>query len=698
MNFGDILKDVGVDSVKKESGKLSFSELLVAKTGVEEREDKDGILNEISDVESKTKCKEDEEVVKRDIIGLLEEVNGYKFSEEQIKVIKDSNRPLNVVACAGAGKSSVLISKILYMEEEEKISPTNVIAISFNRESVTSLRDRYKSIRLALGKSTLVEPTFSTFHSLFFRLLRGVPKYRNIKVVDEKAYTFNLLQKVRGNSEDANRSVLEGYMSLRGRLINEGYIKEYQMLVNGSNDKFGISFLKGVDLPNFSLVMGTYETLKEERKEIDFEDMQVMLREELIEKGNTKIAENFQSVYDKFLIDEYQDINSLQIEIMDVLIGDKIGGLITVGDADQSIYGFRGSDPKYITNFTLLYKGSVRHFLGNNFRCKSNILESVVPSIEKNETRVAYEMKAENSGGEVYAIEGDIEPFIEAIEYDFGKKDEDTAVLVRLNMQQKILSDLLTENDIDVCINRETSTIRRDLVYRDVIGLITAIKNEDADMLSTYSGKIFPYIKKEVWKDVVEYDKDWEQEILYNAEYKIPEKTVLNINKVKSLTKAKSLIVFAYKLLHSYYERISEKGYVSMREVELIVRHMHKTAYDFGLADYLKRERLKEQKLQDNFNNGKGIKIYTMHGVKGLEFDNVYIYELDDRILPDMSKVKAIEKQGFYTEAQEYLEEERRLFYVAWTRAKNKLVYYYTSENNLSMFGREIDDSKIIKL
>src|SRR5699024_1272480 len=151
----------------------------------------------------------------------------------------------------------------------------------------------------------------------------------------------------------------------------------------------------------------------------------------------------------------------------------------------------------------------------------------------------------------------------------------ETVILVRLNMQQKVLSDILIENDVDVCIKNERSTVRNDIVYKDIMSIIQAVKYRDAEIMKNNSRKILPYLKRDIWDNIIDYDKDWIEEIVENPQYKIDNTLRKNINDLYNYTKTKNMIIVAYKMLKPYYDKISQKGYVSMKDVELIVKHMY---------------------------------------------------------------------------------------------------------------------------
>src|SRR5699024_2943530 len=255
---------------------------------------------------------DDEEMIKR-----IESSNGFPLSEEQLQVVREYGRPLSVVACAGAGKTSVMVSKMIYMEQIHKVKASSILGISFNKEAVENLKKRYKELRKGMGLSTIVLPSFNTFHSIFYSLLRSESKYRKYTFTSEGEYTYKLLKKVKQTSSDeGNKKVLEDYFNIRGKLINEGYNEVYRSVINGDVTRTGISYLKDIDLQNFILVMSTYESIKEERQELDFEDMQLLLYEEVVKNENKNIIDRFRLVYQHVFIDEYQDINSIQIELL----------------------------------------------------------------------------------------------------------------------------------------------------------------------------------------------------------------------------------------------------------------------------------------------------------------------------------------------------------------------------------------------
>lgn len=635
--------------------------------------------------ETSVETEKDLEVIKQ-----LENSIGFPFSEEQLKVLRKSGVPLSIISCAGAGKTTVLVSKILYLDLMHGVNPNRVLGITFNKEASESLKERYKKIRKGVGKSAVITPSFNTFHSLFYKMLRSIPKYGRYQVVNMSSYTYPLLKKVKYSSgESDNTKVLDDYMNLRGKLINEGHNELYWGLINGEIKTVSIDYMLEIDIENFVLVMSTYESLKEERRELDFEDMisilyQVMYDEEDATEGD-RLSKTFREVYDYVFIDEYQDINYIQMKIIDKLLDDDMTNNLTViGDADQCIYEFRGSNPSYIVDFIMNYKNAERLYLGLNYRCKGDVLYPIISSITKNSKRVEYDMGAFLEGGEVQEVVGD-DAFVNKVSEEADENND--IILVRLKMQQKVLSDKLIENDVAVCINNSNSTIRNDIVYRDVMDVIHAIKFDDVEKILKVSYKLFPWIKRDVWKKIDEYGVGWMSEILDSGKYTIASDIRKDISKVRGYTKAKNMVAFAYKLLSTYYKKISKKGYVSMKDVEIIVRHMLATTYDLSLEDYLIRERRKEAILQDNFKNGTGLRIGTMHSVKGLEYNKVFLYGLNNDVIPNENRMTSMNPD----EVKQYIEGERRLFYVAWTRAKDTLIYNYESMAKKSMFIDELN-------
>lgn len=252
------------------------------------------------------------------------------YSDEQRAIIRHFGKPLNIVSCAGSGKTAVLIAKMLYTQIHHKVQAYNMLAITFNTKASVEIKERYNKGKQQLGLKG--SPEFRTFHSLFLMMLKTVNKYKDIKVVSHTDYLFELLNKVRKPNEDSDKSaLLDDMMSFKGVLINNGHSIDGIQNCENHEDLVGGKFF----LDNYIDVITLYNQRKKRDKAIDFDDMIVLLYEELYMNGNTELITNFQNVFKYIYMDEYQDISKIQIDIMDKLIEDK-NKLVTIGDDDQS--------------------------------------------------------------------------------------------------------------------------------------------------------------------------------------------------------------------------------------------------------------------------------------------------------------------------------------------------------------------------
>lgn len=300
----------------------------------------DNIFEELSNIEDiglsfknseKGISMEEETELEREIIDDISKSLGVPYSEEQRKIIRHSGKPLNIVSCAGSGKTAVLIAKMLFDQQHNGVQPYNILAITFNTKASEEIKERY--IKGARNMNLRGQPEFKTFHALFLMMLKTVNKYRNVNVLSSTGkYTFKLLDIVRKPSEDSDKStLLQDMFSFRSKLINNNISITGVDNLEQFEDSEEFSF----NIDNYRSVMTKYNQLKEKDNVIDFDDMIRLIYEELVEHKNQQIIDNFQNVYKYVYIDEYQDISNIQMEIMDILIKDK-NKFVSIGDDDQS--------------------------------------------------------------------------------------------------------------------------------------------------------------------------------------------------------------------------------------------------------------------------------------------------------------------------------------------------------------------------
>lgn len=625
--------------------------------------------------------------VNEEAVDKIQKAMKLNFSEEQLKIITHSCSPLNVLSCAGSGKSTVLVAKMLYREIAHEIKPVNMLGITFNKDASAEIEERYREARAKarLGRGSM--PTFKTFHSLFLMILRNIDGYSKHKVVQEGKYTFPLLKLVISDGSTDKMSILNDMLAHRGSLINHGLSKDGLQGATFNDVNFNED--------NYRKVIAKYIELKNENNELDFDDMLVFLHTELIENENEDAKEAFRRVFKDVYIDEYQDISRIQMDIMDKLILDE-NRFVTIGDDDQSIYGFRGSDPEFIRDFIYRYPNAERLFLGDNYRCKENILNPVIASISKNEVRVDKSIRAFNQGGdvEVIPIEKTYNELAGKIKYDtkdmYASDFDDIGILVRLNSQRMIIADVLAENGVQVDIGGMNYSLRADKVYKTAIGLVNAIKNEDNALFAEYGRAMFRSVNRNVF-DKYKHDKrrNWYEETIVDNRYNLPEQVLAIVKKIKKTNNMKNAIGYVWKQLQGYYEGLAKGGFGRIDKVIEIYRHLFEIADGLTIEQFRKSERMKEGFLSMYCGSGNGVQIKTLHSVKGLEFKTVYLIGLDGQKFPNEGHMERLREKGG-TEERDYVEEERRLFYVGWTRAIDRLVISYNKKDP-SMFLTEVE-------
>lgn len=627
--------------------------------------------------------KEEKEKEKENELAVIERLEtniDMNFSEEQKKVITHFGSPLNVIACAGAGKSTVIVNKMFYLELAKQIKVNEMLVITYNTEARKEIEERYLKLRKSLKIQNRKLPTFKTFHALFLMILKTLNKYKNVQVISGTEYNYDLMKLIVNDGVKDKKEVLSDILKYRGTVINKSISEDGIENVDFENVSFRPSIYKKV--------IAKYEQLKQLNNSIDFDDMMIILKHELQGKNKDKLVEDFRNTFSYILIDEFQDISKLQLDIIDMLVGD-FNKYVVVGDDDQTINSFRGAETKYIKDFILRYPRAERLFLSSNYRCKSNILDTVKGSIKRNISRVDKEIKAFNSGGNVKAvpIKKDISDLADIIKEDLSKMEEnnysisDFAVLVRLNSQRMILADSLAEKGINVDIGNMNYSLRNNKVYKTIFMVIKAIKEKNDSAFSEVGHMIFKSVNKKL---IADYSRNpnisWYKDFVSQPKYLVSNTIIDTINKIEQSNNARNCILYSFQLLKEHYVTLSEKGFYNMQQVLEIVKHLSVISKGLTVAKFYKSEKIKESYLEYHCNSFDGIKIKTLHTVKGLEFKNVYFVGIDADKLPNIYQLEHLISNGNVDEAVQYIEEERRLLYVGITRAIENLTISYSMD------------------
>ena len=605
----------------------------------------------------------------------IEQALDLTFSEEQRAVVRAYGQPVSIIACAGAGKTTTLIAKLLYLELAHGVKPYEMLAISYTKKAVDDIEKRYNQARLKMDLPKYT-PVFTTFHALFRRIIMSVGEYQDVKVVDSTSYIYPLLPVIggRGLSESTKYDTVASILRFRSYAINRGYT------ITG-DDLESSRLLEAQDLGmefsdyNYYRVVKEYNKLKEENGDLDFDDLQGLCVDLLTSpRYKEQLLQEFGGAYSSILIDEYQDISPVQNKVMSLLI-QEIGsqGLIVIGDDDQCIYKFRGAEPDIILDFEFTHLNAKRLHLATNYRCPYNILNFVAPSIEENTRRVNKDLQAVKKGGFVGYIDlkDGYQGFVDELQVDYLEMAhrDDLAILVRNNNQRTLLADILARNNMRVDIQSMSWSLYESSFYKRIMGIIKTIKRSDNYQFSANHWIYAPSMRKDEALIYGRRETDWVEEVL-NGRLDLGYKRNEIVKQILLGDNARELVKLAYSLVKEHYVSGSRRGYYNMARINESYDYMLGIADNLTYNEYLDNNKKVKAKLDGQIGRGQTISIYTMHGVKGLEFKNVYIFNATDNYM----------LRGDKAESLATVEEERRLFYVAVTRAMEKVVFVHSSK------------------
>ncbi|WP_291648494.1 ATP-dependent helicase [Clostridium sp.] len=571
-----------------------------------------------------------------------------RYQKEAV-YIKEKN--VLVVAAPGSGKTTVIINRVNYLVNELKVRLGNIIIITFTRAAADNMRNRYKNV---FNKE--IAPFFGTFHGLFYKIL--LREGFNISIIDG------------GISHRIIKSVLAKYSDE----VSEDKIKEAL-----NNISFFKTSLK--DIEEFKTTMAKdifieclqkYEEYKSKNGLWDFDDLSIKVINLL--RDNPNILLKYRELFKYILVDEFQDCDELQIQFLKMI--NQENSLFAVGDEDQCIYSFRGSKPEYMVRFDEIFPEAKKIYLSINYRSNENIVEVSKEVIKNNKSR---NDKVINSYKDSIGIIKFTTPYDEKIQGDeiaciIEKSIDslsDNAVLYRTNMEARSMIDTFTRRRIPFVLLDKGYNFFEHFICKDILSYLKlSINIKDKESFLSVINKPFRYVSKsnlEYIRNSLE-DKspfdiliDKKDTPPYQAK-KLDElrRDILYLNKL-SLSGAIQYIVSGLDYI-DYLKEYGERYNQSIEELEDIIEEF-KSAAD-GLKTIIELlshvERVKE-KIEESKAVQEGVILSTIHGVKGMEFKNVFIINATEETIPHKSSM------------DENIEEERRLFYVGITRAIDNL-------------------------
>lgn len=606
----------------------------------------------------------------------LSRETGVEMNEMQKEAISHPGGPLLLLATPGAGKTTVLNARILYLILRQGVNPANILALTFSKAAAKEMDVRFQQLYGQLVKQRI---RFSTIHSFCYNIVRTY--------FQEKGIAFTLIENEQGAF--SKNSVLKRlYEEINHTIITEDKLEE---LANA------ICFIKNSMMPilnvqnmetkvkDLGLIYEAYEHYKKNAHPgntlIDFDDM-LTLANQILEENPSSLS-RYQKQFPFVLTDESQDTSIIQNKIIEK-ITQLSNNLFVVGDDDQSIFGFRSANPEYLLNFKTVHPSAQILFMEQNYRSTPEIVNVANVFISSNQKRYKKTMFTDKPS--------DKEIRIHSFEYGYQQlhyiikelKSKEligqTAILYRNNISAINLIDHLEGANLPFYVRDSGYKFFNHWVIKDILNFMRfSYSDKNVGILETIYSKFDSYISKQQieylknqdpTKSVFDHLADLPNLPAFRRknfqEFKRQFKKLNGMTPLDALRYIRKELHYDKKL-EEFSERLGlsiESFYGVLATLQDIAQGM-KTHKDF--ADRLRHlEQLISESVANKDNNA--VTLSTLHSAKGLEFECVFMMDLVDGILPNIESIKASEKKK-----PESLEEERRLFYVGMTRAKKEL-------------------------
>lgn len=605
-----------------------------------------------------------------------------RLNHAQTEAVAHNKGPCMVLAGPGSGKTLTIAKRIEYLIMKHKVRPEEILVITFTKYAAWEMKNRTRSI---CGPSSYAV-TFGTFHGIYYGILKWAYRLNQSNLLsDEEKYRI-LREILPGIDWDQEPEADEEKDYLQELAIEIGNVK---------NNCMDIEEYEPVKYTTekFRKLYRTYEETKKKYRKIDFEDMLIQCRDLFMKRPD--ILKKWQEKFQYILVDEFQDVNQAQYDVVRMLAAPQ-DNLFVVGDDDQSVYGFRGAKPGIMKEFMKDYPKARQILLDVNYRSSGYIVKGALRVIGNNKIRFEKKIEAFRKPDETVHVQEVKDPVQEA-EYvlerireyrEKGVSYTEMAVLYRTNVDARAMSELMTEYQIPFVMKEHLNNIYEHFIALDMISYLRLSQGEyDRKYFLQIANRPNRYLTRESMKTGnVSYeslrryyrDKDWMVDRTDQLEWdmkmicdKTPYAAIQYIRKrmgydeflkeYAAYRKISSEDLFA--VLEEIWQ--NSKGYGTIKEW-----FEHIESYGKMLKEQNKKNGEKE-----------GVNLMTMHAAKGLEFDTVFVIEANEGSCPYKKAT-----------ADEEIEEERRLFYVAMTRAKRKLVISYVKEKN----GKDLLPSRFV--
>lgn len=606
-------------------------------------------------------------------------------NKEQKEAIMHRDGPAMVLAGPGAGKTYVITNRVKALIDEYGVKPEQILVVTFSKAAAVEMKERFEM--LTGGRRLPVR--FGTFHSVFFQILQLAYHYE-VKDIATPALKYRFLEETlneTGYGVDDKKEFLSDIEKEISRVKGEGI-------------EIDCYFSSACSAEIFQKMYRGYQEKLQRHRCLDFDDMVVYTYQLLKERED--IRRRWQAQFRYLLIDEFQDINRLQYETV-CMLAEPENNLFIVGDDDQSIYGFRGAKPGIMLSFPKRFPDTKQIVLGVNYRCSDEIMKAAERLIGKNNERYekhivankgkeqpVHMKKCENLPDEAEKIVAQIQMYQkEGIAY------QEMAVLFRTNMQMRLLAGKLMEHGVPFTMRENLPNLFDTWMAKDIMCYLQlALGNRSREKFLKIANRPVRYLSRTAFTESeVSFDKlrayyavknqEWMEERIWNFEY--------DLKNLASLS--------PYAAIHFIRKGIGYdeflKTYADERNVNAddwfdVLDEMQEMARDKkSIPEFLSfvenygdtLEEIRQEQKKQQVKEEPGVSLMTMHASKGLEFPVVFVPTLNEDIVPYR---KAVQEGN--------LEEERRMLYVAMTRAKTYLHLSFVKER----FHKEAEPSPFL--
>ena len=619
------------------------------------------------------------------------------LNDRQKEAVVNTDGPMLILAGAGSGKTKVLTTKVAYLIEEKNINPNNILAITFTNKAAKEMKERIFKLE---GNSAFYIQ-ISTFHSFGLKILKEncelLGYEKNFTILDSDD-SLSIIKKIMKELNiDANKYNPKAIKNVISNNKNEIIDPEkYSLYVNTDFDEIALE------------VYRKYEKSLKINNAVDFDDLLILPLK--LFNNNPGVLQKYQEKYKYVFIDEYQDTNEPQY-ILSKMISAKYKNITVVGDADQAIFTWRGANYKNILNFEKDYKDAKVVLLEENYRSTKTILNAANNVIKNNKVRKEKNLWTQNEEGskityykafdekdESNYVVNEIKKLIEK-----GVNPKDICVLYRANAQSRTVEEAFLTSNISYNIVGSYAFYNRKEI-KDLIAYLKLIYNNKDDVSLL---RVINYPKRGIGNKAIE-NLAIKSNVLDKSLYEVIDSgkeldfknMIEEIKKEEShltLTELIDMVLDKSGMKKSLEDEKSIEADIrleNLEEFKSIAKAMEINEGIVSLEELLDKLALVSDVSEQKNDNEDKVTLMTMHAVKGLEYDYVFIVGVEEGLFPHSNSL----------ESNDELEEERRLCYVAITRAKKKLylinarsriLYGKVSSNVPSRFINEISDEYI---